>query len=307
MSVQQETSFDNPSDFMPNVINEIGYPPGKNIADEASLNVKQKRLRNLLTELKIQNLSPKVEIFGDRTGAIYVKNKDSNEWFQLTHKTQNKRINKLTNLKNSEEAKLLIKNLTAPTTAKTLLEEHDQTILKERVDAILNDITKIMTDAGRDNANLNEVISNSEIIKNPTIARLLLTLGQRVEEYQRLLDEEKDMNRAIDTERANELKIQIDRLGNDVMTLVNLDLAREIDLALNIPLFTRIKHIFRREGLTLIAILGVIGTIISSIFALIFGTKNAASPGPQTGPQSEPQLGPQLGPQPTPIPANSNS
>ena len=76
------------------------------------------------------------------------------------------------------------------------------------------------------------------------------------------------------------------------MTLVNIDLARVIDKALNISLFTRINHIFRREGLTLIAISGVIGTIISSIFALIFGIKNATSPGPQSGP----------GPQPTPEP-----
>ena len=47
-------NIDNPADFIPNVIKEGNYPPRKSIADEASFDVKQKRLNNLLAELKYQ-------------------------------------------------------------------------------------------------------------------------------------------------------------------------------------------------------------------------------------------------------------
>ena len=165
-------------------------------------------------------------------------------------------------------------------------------VSEKEIEDIKNDTHKIMIDTGTDPANLQELTGNI-VIKNPEIARILLRLGQLVEEYQGLLNEERKTNPE-NTQRLKELEEMMNDIENRVISIVNQELAREIDIALDIPLLTRIRNIFQREGLTIAAIAGALGTII---FAIVFGVSNTTKsivpgPGPSPGP----------GPQPTPTP-----
>ena len=174
-------------------------------------------------------------------------------------------------------------------------------VSEKEIEDIKNDTHKIMTDAGTDLANLQELTGNI-VIKNPEIARILLRLGQLVEEYQGLLNEERKTNPE-NTQRLKELEEMMNDIENRVISIVNQELAREIDIALDIPLLTRIRNIFQREGLTIAAIAGALGTIISTIFAIVFGVSNTTKsivpgPGPSPGPGPQPQPTPTPGPTP---------
>ena len=233
--------------------------------------------------------------------------------YQLTDKriTIGKNFNKIENLGTSSDAKLIIYYLKNPGTAKTLLEEQygQFTIPKQIVDDIIHDANKMMTDKEADPELVAGILNTGnyvEIVKNPVIMRILHRIGQYRDRFQELLDRERDIESGSITVENKELELkninkQLDDIASSVTDLVMKDMAKEIDLVRNLPLYDRIKNIFRREGLTIAAIAGVIETIISTIFSIVFGVSNATKsiiPTPGPGPSPEPQ--PQ--PQPTPTP-----
>ena len=316
---QQETDFggitNNPDDFMPNIpIEVITYPDLKNFKKEARIELKESYLTKLTNYLQTKyNFNIKfIDIFVNDDGHVFIKAKRSNDWSQITDNSKEKITDRqfidVDDLKiiksndgrsNKTKNQNLISIITDPNYRIEKIIDKTHPVSEKEIEDIKN-THKIMTDAGTDPANLQDLTGNI-VIKNPEIARILLRLGQLVEEYQGLLNEERKTNPE-NTQRLKELEEMMNDIENRVISIVNQELAREIDIALDVPLLTRIRNIFQREGLTIAAIADALGTIISTIFAIVFGVSNATKsivPGPSPGPQPQPTPTPGPTPDPT--------
>ena len=213
---------------------------------------------------------------------MFIKARRSNDWSQLTNNSneiRNKEFIDINNLKiiKSDDGR---KNRTTNKNLIDIIKDPNYRVenIIDRthpVEDTINDVSKIIRDSG----NINELYKNRQIIKDPEIAKILITLKQHVDEYQKLLNEERDVSTSKTLkpeekeQRLKELKDLIDKVENDVLEIVNGSLSREIDKVLDLPLLSKIKNILGREGLTIAAIAGIIGTIISTIFSIIFGVK----------------------------------
>ena len=247
-----------------------------------------------------------LDVFVNSDGDVFIKAKRSNDWSKLTENSKDVRNKEFIDIDN---LKIIKSNdgRSNQTLNKNLIDIiKDSNYRFERIidvthpiDDTINDVSKIMTEMGVETDNINVLYNNRQIIKDPEIARLLMTLKQHVDEYQKLLNEERDVesSKTLKPEekeqRLRELKELIDKVENDVLKIVNGSLAREIDKVLDLPLLTKIRNILKREGLTIAAIAGIIGTIISTIFSIILGVKSfgsGPSPGPGPGPKPDPSV-----------------
>ena len=248
-----------------------------------------------------------LDTFVNEDGDVFIKAKRDNDWSQITSNRKAQAINKefinvddLTIVKSDDRRKNKTKNQNLISIIKDSNYRVERIIDRTHpIEDTINDVSKIMTEMGVEPDNLNELCKNRQIIKDPEIAKLLMTLKQHVDEYQKLLNEERDLesSKTLKPEekeqRLKELKELIDTVENDVLEIVNGSLAREIDKVLDLPLLTKIRNILKREGLTIAAIAGIIGTIISTIFSIIFGVKSfgyGPSPGPGPGPKPDPSV-----------------
>ena len=240
---------------------------------------------------------------------MFIKARRSNDWSQLTNNSneiRNKEFIDINNLKiiKSDDGR---KNRTTNKNLIDIIKDPNYRVenIIDRthpVEDTINDVSKIIRDSGLEpGIILNELYKNRQIIKDPEIAKILITLKQHVDEYQKLLNEERDVSTSKTLkpeekeQRLKELKDLIDKVENDVLEIVNGSLSREIDKVLDLPLLSKIKNILGREGLTIAAIAGIIGTIISTIFSIIFGVKAFnSSPGPGPGPGPNPKPDPNI-------------
>ena len=247
-----------------------------------------------------------LDTFVNEDGDVFIKAKRDNDWSQITSNRKAQAINKefinvddLTIVKSDDRRKNKTKNQNLISIIKDSNYRVERIIDRTHpIEDTINDVSKIITEMGVEPDNLNELYKNRQIIKDPEIAKLLMTLKQHVDEYQKLLNEERDLesSKTLKPEekeqRLKELKELIDTVENDVLEIVNGSLAREIDKTLNVPVLTKIRNILKREGLTIAAIAGIIGTVISTIFSIIFGVKSFSgnNNGPGPGPKPDPSV-----------------
>ena len=175
-----------------------------------------------------------------------------------------------------------------------------------------------MKDAGTDPMVIKDIINTYnfvEIVTNLVVSKGLLKIKSLADRFQQLLNDKRDINRGLNKNMSIEkINIELNKIEAEVSNLVIAELGRDVDIAMNLPMLTRIRNIFVREGLTIGVIAGAIGTIISTIFSIVFGTHyTAAKPTPPTPPQlgptptqplpqSQPQLEPKPQPEPKPEP-----
>ena len=314
LNEELDTGFNVPSNndefILPNApIEAITLPNLKYFKNQVGIELREDYKRKLDEYLKKNyNFDYKkfLDVFINEDGDVLIKARRSNDWSQLTNNSneiRNKEFIDINNLKiiKSDDGRK------KRTTNKNLID-----IIKDpnyRVENIIdrthpvedtiNDVSKIIRDSGLEPGNINELYKNRQIIKDPEIAKILITLKQHVDEYQKLLNEERDVSTSKTLkpeekeQRLKELKDLIDKVENDVLEIVKGSLSREIDKVLDLPLLNKIKNILGREGLTIAAIAGIIGTIISTIFSIIFGVKAFNSnngPGPGPNPKPDPNI-----------------
>ena len=244
-----------------------------------------------------------LDVFINEDGDVFIKARHSNDWSQLTNNSNEIRNKEFTNINNlkiikSDDGR---KNRTTNKNLIDIIKDPNYRVenIIDRthpVEDTINDVSKIIRDSGLEpGIILNELYKNRQIIKDPEIAKILITLKQHVDVYKKLLNEERDVSTSKTLkpeekeQRLKELKDLIDKVENDVLEIVNGSLSREIDKVLDLPLLSKIKNILGREGLTIAAIAGIIGTIISTIFSIIFGVK-AFNSGPGPNPKPDPNI-----------------
>ena len=308
---EQETSFNtnneidkttvptNRDEFvLPNTpVEAVVIPKLKYFENEAGIELREYSKKKL-SEYFDNNFDYKkyLDVFVNNNGDIFIKAKRHDDWSRIKDKDGFIDIDKLKIIKSNDgrSNQTLNKNLI------DIIKDPSYRIeniinLTHPVEDIINDVSKIITDSNREPANINELYNNRQIIKDPEIARILMTLKQHVDEYQKLLNEERDVgtSKTLKPEekeqRLKELKDLIDKVENDVLDIVNRSLAREIDKVLDLPLLSKIKNILGREGLTIASIAGIIGTIISTIFSIIFVNSSPGS-GPGPNPKPDPSI-----------------
>ena len=296
----------NPDEFLlPDIPTDLNdYPNLKIFKNKANLELEndyQKRLKEHFSNKFNFDYTKFLDVFVNSNGDVFIKSKRSNDWSQLTKKgSKNQRNKEFIDIKDLKIIKTgdgRIDKTFNENLANIINDESFR--IEKRIDVThpiedtINDVSKIMEEMGVEPDNINEIYKNRQIIKDPEIARILMTLKQYVDEYQKLLNEERDVesSKTLKPEekeqRLGELKELIDKVENDVLKIVNGSLAREIDKNLNVPLLTKIRNILKREGLTIAAIAGVIGTIISTLFSIVFSVKAFSgnnSPGPKPDP-----------------------
>ena len=301
--------------ILPNApIEAITLPNLKYFKKQAGIELREDYKRKLDEYLKKNyNFDYKkfLDVFINEDGDVFIKARRSNDWSQLTNNSneiRNKEFIDINNLKiiKSDDGR---KNRTTNKNLIDIIKDPNYRVenIIDRthpVEDTINDVSKIIRDSGLEpGIILNELYKNRQIIKDPEIAKILITLKQHVDEYQKLLNEERDVSTSKTLkpeekeQRLKELKDLIDKVENDVLEIVNGSLSREIDKVLDIPLLSKIKNILGREGLTIAAIAGIIGTIISTIFSIIFGVKafnSSPGPGPGPGPGPNPKPDPNI-------------
>ena len=311
LNEELDTGFNVPSNndefILPNApIEAITLPNLKYFKNQAGIELREDYKRKLDEYLKKNyNFDYKkfLDVFINEDGDVFIKARRSNDWSQLTNNSneiRNKEFIDINNLKiiKSDDGR---KNRTTNKNLIDIIKDPNYRVenIIDRthpVEDTINDVSKIIRDSGLEpGIILNELYKNRQIIKDPEIAKILITLKQHVDEYQKLLNEERDVSTSKTLkpeekeQRLKELKDLIDKVENDVLEIVNGSLSREIDKVLDLPLLSKIKNILGREGLTIAAIAGIIGTIISTIFSIIFGVKAFnSSPGPGPGPNPKP-------------------
>ena len=309
-----DTGFNIPTnndDFiLPNApVEAIIYPKINSFKYEAKTELKvyyEKKLDEYFKTGYNIDYTKFLDTFVNEDGDVFIKAKRDNDWSQITSNRKALAINKefinvddLTIVKSDDRRKNKTKNQNLIFIIKDPNYRVERIIDRTHpIEDTINDVSKIITEMGVEPDNLNELYKNRQIIKDPEIAKLLMTLKQHVDEYQKLLNEERDLesSKTLKPEekeqRLKELKELIDTVENDVLEIVNGSLAREIDKTLNVPVLTKIRNILKREGLTIAAIAGIIGTVISTIFSIIFGVKSFSgnNNGPGPGPKPDPNV-----------------
>ena len=304
-----DTGFNIPTnndDFiLPNAhVEDITPPNLKYFKNQAGIELREDYKRKLDEYLKKNyNFDYKkfLDVFINEDGDVFIKARRSDDWSQLTRNSneiRNKEFMDINDLKiiKSDDGR---KNRTTNKNLIDIIKDPNYRVenIIDRthpVEDTINDVSKIIRDSG----NINELYKNRQIIKDPEIAKILITLKQHVDEYQKLLNEERDVSTSKTLkpeekeQRLKELKDLIDKVENDVLEIVNGSLSREIDKVLDLPLLSKIKNILKREGLTIAAIAGIIGTVISTIFSIIFGVKSFSgnNNGPGPGPKPDPSV-----------------
>ena len=293
----EETSFID--DNLPSPIKDNDYPKidyydykgDKKVIIAADINYYKKaedRLINYLYEkYKTIGINSRIEIFVGKGAKnpnqlnVYAKLKNDEKWVRLTVENRDK----LTFLKiNSKEFitnhKDLYDYLVGDFKNKTLLPNLEQTQAKTIVESAMEIMNEgededILVDDQETQTEIAD-INIPEIRNNPVVAQTLIRIEQLAKEYQKLHDEEREiMNDLSKQERYIQIKnVEIPRIEKLVTELFNIQLKRDIDLAKGLPLITRIRLLFEREGLTFVAIAGALGMIISTTFAIVFGNKN---------------------------------
>ena len=313
LNEELDTGFNVPSNndefILPNAPSEAITPPNlKYFKNQAGIELREDYKRKLDEYLKKNyNFDYKkfLDVFINEDGDVFIKARRSNDWSQLTRNSneiRNKEFMDINDLKiiKSDDGR---KNRTTNKNLIDIIKDPNYRVenIIDRthpVEDTINDVSKIIRDSGLEPANINELYKNRQIIKDPEIAKILITLKQHVDEYQKLLNEERDVSTSKTLkpeekeQRLKELKDLIDKVENDVLEIVNGSLAREIDKTLNVPVLTKIRNILKREGLTIAAIAGIIGTVISTIFSIIFGVKSFSgnNNGPGPGPKPDPSV-----------------
>ena len=311
LNEELDTGFNVPSNndefILPNApIEAITLPNLKYFKNQAGIELREDYKRKLDEYLKKNyNFDYKkfLDVFINEDGDVFIKARRSSDWSQLTNNSneiRNKEFIDINNLKiiKSDDGR---KNRTTNKNLIDIIKDPNYRVenIIDRthpVEDTINDVSKIIRDSGLEpGIILNELYKNRQIIKDPEIAKILITLKQHVDEYQKLLNEERDVSTSKTLtpeekeQRLKELKDLIDKVENDVLDIVNGSLSREIDKVLDLPLLSKIKNILGREGLTIAAIAGIIGTIISTIFSIIFGVK-AFNSGPGPNPKPDPNI-----------------